>query len=321
MKKIILITLAVALVTAGCIQKTASNVMEPEAAKAKIVDFINTNLMKPGSQVSIKEFTEANGLYRVVVNTSAGDEIESYLTIDGEKFFPQVIDIAETEQQLSEQKSTQAGTAADVPKADLATVELFVMSHCPYGTQIEKGILPVLETLGDKVDFELKFCDYAMHPTQGEVEEQLNQYCIQKEEPNKFTSYLKCFLEAGNGAECLTKTSINRSKLNTCVTQTDNEYKVTELLEDKSTWKSGRFPQFNIYQADALKYGVTGSPGLVVNGKKISSGRDSASLLKTICAGFSEQPEECFTELSSAAPGPGFGFGSTGSDSQAGCGS
>lgn len=54
------------------------------------------------------------------------------------------------------------------------------MSHCPYGLQMEKGIIPVVETLGDSIDFQVKFCDYAMHG-QTELDEQVLQYCIMKE--------------------------------------------------------------------------------------------------------------------------------------------
>ena len=37
------------------------------------------------------------------------------------------------------------------PKKEKPEVELFVMSHCPFGTQIEKGMLPVARLLGDKI--------------------------------------------------------------------------------------------------------------------------------------------------------------------------
>jgi hypothetical protein len=219
----------------------------------------------------------------------------------------------------ADQAATTPATP-DVPKAEMAKVELFVMSHCPYGTQIEKGILPVVETLGDKMDFQIKFCDYAMHGKK-EVDEELNQYCIQKNEPDKYISYLECFLAEGDGEGCLKEESINIAQLNSCVQATDEEYKVTELYNDQSTWTSGRYPQFNIYKTETTAYGVSGSPTLVINGQKISSGRDSASLLRTICAGFENPPEECETQLTSAAPSSGFGFGTSGSDTTADCGS
>ena len=70
------------------------------------------------------------------------------------------------------------------------------------------------------------------------------------------------------------------------------------------------------------KYGVQGSPTLVINGEVVQTGRDSASLLQTICSAFNEQPEACQTELSATSPSPGFGTGTdeTGGSADAGCG-
>jgi len=194
-------------------------------------------------------------------------------------------------------------------------VEVFVMSHCPYGTQIEKGILPVIELLGDKVDFELKFCDYAMHGEK-ELDEQLIQHCIQKEQEDKLLPYLKCFLEAGDGTTCLTELEIDQPQLDACVAATDAEFKVTENFGDQATYK-GRFPTFNVNKEGVDKYGVAGSPTLIINGVKASSGRDSASLLNAICYGFEEKPEECSQTLSSASPSPGFGFSAAASSANA----
>ena len=100
------------------------------------------------------------------------------------------------------------------------------MAYCPYGTQIEKGLIPVMNLLGDKIDAEIKFVYYAMHPTQGEVEEQLNQYCIQKEQNPLYLAYLTCFLEDSDGEGCLTSTGIDMAQLTTCTTATDAEFNV-----------------------------------------------------------------------------------------------
>ncbi|MCK4891141.1 MAG: hypothetical protein KAS78_00585, partial [Candidatus Pacebacteria bacterium] len=237
-------------------------------------------------------------------------------------FFDRVMNIEEI---TKESKATSDETPQDqeVSKNDKPIVEIFVMSHCPYGTQIEKGILPVLETLGDKIDFELKFCDYAMHKEK-EMDEQLKQYCIQSEEPTKFVSYLECFLEADKSDECLKENNINISKLNACVSATDARYKITESFNDKSTWRTDRngnpaFPIFNVYKEDVDKYSVGGSPTLVINGTTAKSGRDAAGLLAIICSGFNNPPEECSAELSSETPSPGFGFGTTTNGDSASC--
>lgn len=289
-------------------------VLSAEESKIKIEAFINENLMPQGSKASIKEFVEEGDLYKVVVDIGNGQEpVNSYLTKDGKKFFPQTIDIEEIEKQKREAEEKarveKEKEVAEMEKNDKPVVELFVMSHCPYGTQIEKGILPVLETMDDKIDFELKFCTYAMHGEK-ELQEQLRQYCIQKEEPGKFENYLNCFLEEEDRSdECLVKAEVNSSKLASCMSTTDKEYKVMESFNNKETWLNGRFPIFDVYKEDNEKYEIAGSPGLVVNGKKVQSGRDSKSLLEIICSGFNEQPEECKAELSSVAPSPGFNSG------------
>jgi hypothetical protein len=206
-------------------------------------------------------------------------------------------------------------------KTDKPVVELFVMSHCPYGTQIEKGILPVLDTLGDKIDFELKFCNYAMHG-QVELNEELNQVCIQENYPDELNTYLYCFLEDGDTERCVEKLEFDQDTLDACIVEKDTEYKVTELFEDKTTWINGNYPQFNVFGDDVAKYGVQGSPAFVLNGVSVPTGRSSPQLLETICAAFIDAPEECDTVLEAINPSPGFGFeaGSAAANAAAQCG-
>jgi hypothetical protein len=210
-------------------------------------------------------------------------------------------------------------TNATIEKSEKPKVELFVMSHCPYGTQIEKGILPVLETLGDNIEFTLKFCSYAMHGEK-ELQEQLRQYCIQKEEPNNLLAYLTCFLKEGNSENCVAATNIDTENLVTCITTTDTEYEVISNYADKSTWLSGAYPLFDVHKTDNEDYGIKGSPGLVINGTVASNvSRDPASLLSTICNAFDEKPEECNTTVSSDVPAPGFGEGTVSNSNTTGC--
>ena len=287
-----------------------------EKAKTKIESFINEVLIKSDDKVAIKGAYEESGLYKIVVTASNGQDVETYVTKDGKLFFDRVMNVEEITKE-SKATSDETPQNQEISKSDKPIVEIFVMSHCPYGTQIEKGILPVLETLGDKIDFELKFCDYAMH---GEIEldEQLQQHCIKTEQPTKFTDYLQCFLEEGDSKSCLTETRINISKLNSCISATDKEFSISANFKDKSTWK-GNYPTFNINKEDVDKYNVGGSPALIINGTTVSSSRDPKSLLTTICSAFETPPEECSAELSSDTPSPGFGFGTTGSGDSASC--
>ncbi|MBU1130968.1 hypothetical protein KJ840_02440 [Patescibacteria group bacterium] len=318
MKKIIIISLLLALTLTGCSLLKSRSVLKPEEAKAMALEFVKENLVQPGTEVSVKEITEENGVYKLVFAFPDGQEINSYLSLDGKRFFPQVIEVEPPAAADNQQNSNSAPANQQAAKSDKPQVELFVMSHCPYGTQIEKGLLPVLGLLGDKIDFELKFCDYAMHDKK-ELDEQLSQYCIQKQEPQKLLSYLGCFLEAGDGASCIAQAGINVSMLNSCVAETDSQYQVTENYNAKTNWK-GNYPSFDVYAADNQKYSVQGSPTLVINQGSVQPARDPQSLLTLICSGFDNPPAECSQQLSSTVPSAGFGYGAGGSSSGGDCG-
>lgn len=280
----------------------------------KFEKFLKSDL--EGVEIDITDVEKESGLYRFNVNLKKDEqkqEIISYATLDGALLFPYSIPFEEP----TEIRETTTTTLKDLPKTDKPKVDLFVMSHCPYGTQIEKGIIPVLSTLGNKIDFNLRFVYYAMHGKK-ELDQELVQYCIQKEQNTKLIKYLNCFLKDESKTEqCLTEASIDQTKLESCVASTDKQFKVIDGFNDKSTWLSGNFPTFNVDKTLNDQYEVQGSPTLVINGVNANSGRDSASLLKVICSAFKEAPKECEMVLSSAAPSPGFGSAS-GSNSATG---
>jgi len=152
-----------------------------------------------------------------------------------------------------------------------------------------------------------------------ELTENLTQYCIQKEQLSKLSSYLTCFLESSESASCLDSSKVDKTKLASCVTKTDKNFKVTSNFTDKIGYQ-GSYPGFDVDKTANDKYNVGGSPTLIINGEEISSARDSASLLATICSAFNTAPKECETVLSSASPAPGFGSGTTATtDAAAGC--
>ncbi|MFA5163719.1 MAG: hypothetical protein WC441_04360 [Patescibacteria group bacterium] len=320
MKKFIVLgslLLISAIALSGCTKKAPeAKKLSPDEAKAKTEQFINSYLMQSGSKAKINEINKyEKDLYQVKVDIGNGQTIDSFVAVDGSQFFPQALSMTDVAKQNDNGSDSNSSPVVEVKnKTDKPVVELFVMSYCPFGTQMQKGMLPVIETLGNKMDFQLKFVDYAMHEKQ-EVDENLIQYCVQKESPEKLSAYLKCFLEAGKGAECLSSNKINVDK---CVKATDSTYKVSANYNDKSTWK-GNFPPFNVNKADNDKYGVGGSPTLIINGEEVQSGRDSNSLLKAICSAFKTAPKECETELSSATPSSGFGFGTAANNTAASC--
>lgn len=337
-KKIILIVVIVIVVLglagykftkpnfAKWFSKGQAAVLTPDQAKAKALDYIDKNLVQPGTKVSVTNIVAENGLYKLNLNVS-GQAITAYMTEDGSEFFPSAMDMNAA---AAKQTAAQQPAQQPIPKTETPDIQLFVMSYCPYGTQMEKGILPVLKTLGNAVKFNLEFVDYSMHndPSTGddkELVENMRQYCIQKLQPDKLQTYLSCFLksqEPGQENACMTQAGIDASQVASCVTTTDNQYSVTKNFKDQSTY-DGQFPTFNVDKADNVKYNVQGSPTLVINGVvDQAANRDSESLLKDICSAFKNAPSACNTQLSATAPSPGFGGGTdTSGSSGANCAS
>jgi len=287
-----------------------------EEAQERVEGFIVGNLVQPGTEIEVKEAVEENGLYKIVISIQ-DQEIESYITKDGKDFFPQAMDIDEITAQSEASVEGATTEQKEITKQAKPVVEAFIMSYCPYGTQVQKGLLPVIDLLKNKIDFDFKFVDYAMHDKK-EIDENLVQYCINEDDQAKYYKYLDCFLINSDSKSCLGKAQVSQSKLDQCISATDTKFKVTEKYEDKANW-GGQFPPFDIQKEDNTKYGVQGSPTIVINGVEASSARDPQSLLTLICSSFEEAPVECNQELSAAAPAPGFGEGTTDAAAAADC--
>jgi hypothetical protein len=283
-----------------------------DKASQNILSFANAQ----GLDATVVNVSSEGSFYKVILSIQGGD-VPVYVTKDGKYFTSSLVPLTSSD---TTNTNTNTDTPTqEVPKTTKPEVDLFVMSYCPYGTQAEKGILPAVELLGDKIDFNIRFVYYAMHPSQGEVEENLRQYCIQKEQKTKLNDYLTCFLQAGDNTTCLTTAKIDKTKLNACMIATDKAFQISENKNDKSKWLSGNYPLFNIDKDLNTLYNVGGSPTLVINGVQVNSARDPASYLDSICQAFSDGsvPTECGQKLSSTSYSAGFGYSATTSGTNA----
>ena len=308
--------LAVLLIVVLYVGFFSNNGVSKENAADKTLNFVNTNLLQGQATATLVDVQEEGELYNVKLSVN-GQLVDGYVTKDGELFFPQAIDMSATAD-LAAAADEPAPAAQELPKTAKPKVELFVMSHCPYGTQAEKAMIPVVQELGDKIDFSVKFVNYAMHGEK-EVLEEMNQVCIENEQNAKFLDYLNCFLKEGDGETCLTETKIDKTKLSACTLKLDTEFNIRKSLEDETTWSGGRFPPFLVHDKENEEYGVQGSPTLVINGQQASASRSPAAFLAAVCGAFSEVPEGCGAELSAAQASPGFGTGTASAGAGSGC--
>ena len=294
----------------GCVpQEKLAGILNSQEIAQKAIDFINQNNMAGENQTaSLGEVFDESGLYKFKVKIGE-NEFDSYVTKDGKLLFPQAgVDLEK------EPIAKEENKPLEVPKTDTPDVKLFVMSYCPYGLQAQKGFLPVYNLLKDKAKMGVYFVDYIMHEKK-EIDENLRQYCIQKEEKAKYFDYLSCFVKEGKSEECLTQAKIDKDKLTSCVSATDKQYQITEKYNDKNTWLNGNFPKFDV-QADLNeKYGVRGSPTFVINDTVVEISRSPEKIKEAVCNAFNSPPEECSQILSEETPLAGFGEGTGASDS------
>ncbi len=196
--------------------------------------------------------------------------------------------------------------SAEWQPVDGPTANAFIMSYCPYGLQFLKAYVPVIELLGDKANVMVNFVSYIMHG-ETEILENSRMYCIQYEQNDKFTDYLRCFVEAGDFTGCIESVGIDTKKLDTCMENLDTEYSISELFADKETWSNGRYPQYPVEASLNAQYSVGGSPSFILEDQQVQVARSPESIKQAICNAFDMMPEECNTILSSVAELPSFG--------------
>jgi len=266
---VLVIALIISFIPLGNISKTSAGDL--------MVSFLNE---KTGGGVSLVSVTSFGSFYEVLVDYQ-GQTVPVYMTKDGKQFVQGI-----EEMEISE-PITQFVTG-EVIKSDKPEVELFIMTHCPYGTQAEKGFIPAIKALGNVVDAKVRFIYYFMH--QPEETETPRQVCIREEQPTKFLPYLECFLEDGDSDRCITKTGVDKTAMEGCISNgnADKYYEIDSKLSQG-------------YPADS-------SPTLVVNGAIVETGRSEAAMLNAICSTFNNAPESCNLELNSVSSSPGFGY-------------
>lgn len=258
-----------------------------------------TKILQGQATATISEITEESGLYKIKM--TVGDRpYTSYATKDGVLLFPSSVNMTEPVE------TAAAETPKEIPKTEKPVVQLFTMAYCPYGNQAETGIVPVVSLLGSSVEIEPHYVIYANYQGGGsdycmdsgkycsmhginELKEDVRELCIYKYSKSNFWSYISDVNNActvSNIATCweavAKKHSIDTAKISAC--EKDEALALLAKEVDLNT-----------------KYGVSGSPMLLINGAEYSGGRTAENYKQAICSAFTKQPAECSKTLSATA--------------------
>jgi glutaredoxin len=273
----------------GKVAFTGSNFLTPEEAGKKAVEYINKNLVQSGTSASFVSANDLGSVYEVITSYQ-GKQIKVYTTKDGTFLFLSAFDTS-----VNLQKEQPPSQEFKPEKTDKPVAQLFVMSFCPYGQAAEKAMKPVVDLLGDKTTIEPHFIvsvsGTTVNSLHGEYEanEDMRQACIWKYYGQKtFWNYVDYI-----------DNNCNRDNIDTCWKDAAKNAGVdVSKIEDCFT-KEG-LELMKSEEALTSKYGVTGSPTLIINGATYNGARTPEAYKQAICSAFTTPPSECSQTLSSS---------------------
>ncbi len=169
-----------------------------------------------------------------------------------------------------------------------AKLEFFVMSQCPYGVQVMNAVAPVLDQLGQNVEFSVNYIGQQQGDTftslhgEGEVQGDIVQLCAAKQAPTKYMQMITCQNKNphevnSNWQACAKEAGIDVGALTTCFKGDEGK----KLLANSFALAKSR--------------GAEGSPTMFLDGQAYQGGRKSRDFLKAICNtyGAGPQPASC----------------------------
>lgn len=252
-----------------------------EIAK-KSIDFINKNLLSNGITASLSSISlNDSGLYRLKIKIQ-DQELEVYVSRDGNMIFPQGIKITATQNQKPK----------EIPKTEVPDAKLFVMSFCPYGNQAEDAMMPVINLLKDKAKIELHYIVskagnkyQSLHGDQ-ELQQDIREICVQKYQKDKLWDFIKEINSKATSQNVNAKWEGIAKNLGIDV----NQIKQCQTNEGPTLLNQ------EIKLTD--KYKISGSPTLLINETIFQGSRTSEAYKEAICSGFKVAPQECNKKLS-----------------------
>ena len=268
-----------------------------EEIAQEAINFISENMLD-GAEAVLVSVSEESGVYSFKMKV--GDqEYDSYLTKDGKILFPSGISLAEPEEGIAAAE-TEKKTCEDINKTEEPILEVFVVSQCPFGVQMQRILNEIVKSIPQLAPYvRVEYMGAieggkitAMHGDE-EAQENLRQICLREEQPNNFWAYIDCYIKEGDINSCLGIAQVDVGSLTSCLA--DGNRGLAYAQEDF---------------AKQDKYQITGSPTLILDGEKISEfdfgGRTAEAVKTVVCCAFQEKPSLCDETLSTESANTSF---------------
>jgi len=272
-----------------------TTVVSPAACSDKVIAYVNTNLVSAGETATLINITDNNDIY-TLWSRYQGRDLSIYATRDCTLLFTNAFNM-------------NAAAPAPVPtqppkKSERPVADLYVMAFCPYGTQAETVMRPVVDLLGTKADISVRYITTVNGPTvdavdslhgPAEAQEDLRQLCIMRSYPAKYWDYLTAF-----NWQCYPVWQ-NASQLETCRKNVTARLGFDLPAIDACATSVDSIALLGQDEVAAESNGATASPTLLINGVAYNGARTPEGYKRAICNSFDTVPSECNTTLSSAS--------------------
>jgi len=270
-------------------------VVSPAVCSDKVISYINTNLVDEGETATLINITDNNEVY-TIWSRYLGRDLSIYATRDCSLLFTAAFDMNAA---AATPSPTQPPKQTDRPVADL-----YVMSFCPYGTQAETVMRPVVDLLGTKADISVRYITTVGGQTvdsvdslhgPAEAHEDLLQLCLMKSNPEKFWDYLKDFND-----QCYPVWQ-DATRLDSCRKNVTAALGINLPAVETCANGTEGLTLAELDAAESEAIGASASPTLFINGVQYSGARTPEGYKQAICASFTTAPAECNTTLSSTS--------------------
>jgi hypothetical protein len=191
---------------------------------------------------------------------------------------------------------------ANMTKSDKPLLQAFVVSKCPFGLQMQRIFVSMINESKDAENYLMvRYIGAVANNTitsmhgSDEAQENLRQICLRNEQPRKYWDYIGCYMKRGNSSDCLKNVSVDQDKLNSCINDTS---------------RGLAYAQKDFDLAD--KFEIMASPTLLMGDMIVSesdfatnttNARSPQALKELLCCGFKSQPQFCslkFEEIRAA---------------------
>jgi glutaredoxin len=302
----------VVLLAALLIGSSSNNqIITPQVCGQKAIAYVNNNLVPQGSSAEMGSVQETNGVYEITTRYR-GSVISLYATKDCQVLFTNAIRIGSlsdcntaTGNCIPSSAESTATQVAPV-KSARPSVELYVMSFCPYGVQAENAFKPVADLLGTTADIRVRYIAtvqgdsissvQSLHGN-AEATEDIRQLCLAKYAPEKYWDYLAAF-----NARCYPVWN-DPARLSQCTENVTATLGIPMKAVDQCLSGNEGLGLLRTDEARTISTGSTSSPTLIINGQRYSGPRTPEAFKQAVCSHFDTQPKACDTVLTSQAAG------------------